>query len=100
MHNNWFTFIIAVFAVYRVGRMVAEEDGPMFLFKDLRDRFSNDKRSFDKGIRCFYCVSVWAALVVALVLVILDGWDVWLWPLWWLGIAGGACKIYEFWRRG
>src|SRR5689334_11545658 len=79
---NWLTFIIAVLAVYRVARMVAEEDGPAFVFKRLRAAHTDDKRSFAVGIRCFYCISFWVALPVALALVIVGGWDVLLWPIW------------------
>lgn len=98
MRNDWLTFIIAVFAVYRVGRMVAEEDGPMFLFKDMRDRFTDDKSSTARGLRCFYCVSFWIALPAALLLVLVAFFDPWLMPIWWFGLAGAACKVFEFWK--
>lgn len=96
---TWLLFVVAAFAVYRVGRMVAEEDGPAFVFKRLRDSRTNDKRAIDVGLRCFYCVSFWAALAATLFLTLVAHVDYWLWPIWWFGIAGGAAKIYEFWRR-
>lgn len=96
---TWLLFIVASFAVYRAGRMIAEEDGPAFLFKRLRDAHTNDKHSLDVGIRCFYCTSTWFALLATILLILVADADPWLWPLWWLGIAGAAAKIYEYWRR-
>jgi hypothetical protein len=98
--NDWLLFIIASLAVYRAARIVAEEDGPAFVFKRLRARYTNDKSSVAVGIRCFYCVSVWAALPAAVLLIIIAGWDGWLWPIWWFGLAGAAAKIHEWWKRG
>lgn len=96
---TWLTATLAAFAIYRVARMVAEEDGPMFVFKRLRDAHTNDKRSFDVGVRCFYCISVWIALPITVLLVVAGGWDMWLWPVWWMGLAGAAAKLYEWWKR-
>lgn len=99
MHYDWLTFIIAALAIYRAGRMIAEEDGPAFVFKRLRDAHTNDKRAFDVGIRCVYCIGVWAALVVVVMLCTFGGWDWWLFPVWWFGLAGAAAKIHEYWKR-
>jgi len=95
----WLVAVLASFAVYRVARMIAEEDGPAFAFKRLRNRFSNDKRSFDLGLRCAYCIGFWAALPITLILCAFGGWDWPLFPIWWLGIAGAAAKIHEYWKR-
>lgn len=96
---DWLTFMIAALAVYRVARMIAEEDGPAFAFKRLRDAHTNDKSSVAVGLRCFYCVSFWAALPASVALVMIGHWELLLWPLWWLGIAGAAAKIHEYWKR-
>lgn len=96
---TWLVATLAAFAVYRAARMVAEEDGPFFLFKRLRDRFSDDKRSFDLGLHCFACLSFWIALLAALLLCWASGWDWYELPLWWLGLGGAAIKINEYWRR-
>lgn len=95
---TWLLFVVASFAAYRMGRMVAEEDGPMFVFKRIRDAYTSDKSSFAVGIRCFYCVSFWMALAVVVVVVIFAQVDPWLFPLWWFGIAGLAAKIHEYWN--
>lgn len=97
---TWLLYIIAAFATYRTARMIAEEDGPAFVFKRLRDRWTDTSSSIALGVRCFYCVSFWVALPVARVVVVVDPrFDVWLWPVFWLGIAGLAAKLYEFWSR-
>lgn len=96
---TWLTAALAALATYRIARMVVEEDGPAFVFKRLRDAHTNDKSSIAIGLRCFYCVSVWSALVIAALLCAVGGWDVWLFPVWWFGLAGAAAKLYEFWKR-
>lgn len=95
---NWFLLAVASLAVYRAARMVAEEDGPAFVFKRLRDHLDDPQSSLSVGIRCFYCISFWLALPAALLLMLVEGWNAWLWPLWWLGIAGLAAKIFEYWK--
>lgn len=95
---DWLTFVIASLAIYRVARMITEEDGPAFVFKRLRGRYSNDKRSFDVGLRCFYCVSVWAALAATAWLVAFGGWNVWLFPIYWFGLAGAAIIAHRYWN--
>lgn len=95
---NWLTATLAAFAIYRVARMVAEEDGPFFVFRRLRDAHTDQHTSIALGLRCPYCVGFWAALPVTVLLVVVGGWDVWLWPIWWLGLAGAAAKIHEWWK--
>ena len=95
---TWLVATLAALAVYRASRMLTEEDGPGFIFKRTRARFSNDKRSFDVGLRCFYCVSFWAALPVTVLLCVVGGWDIWLWPVWWFGLSGAAAKLHQYWN--
>jgi hypothetical protein len=99
MDYDWLTFIIAALAIYRAAKLIAEEDGPAFVFKRLRGRYSDDKRTFDVGLRCVYCIGVWVALIVALWLCGFGGWNWWLFPIWWLGLSGAAAKIHEYWKR-
>jgi len=96
---TWLVATLAAFAVYRAARMIAEEDGPGFVFKKIRAAHTNDKRAFDVGIRCFYCLSFWAALPVTVLLCVVGDWPIWLWPIWWFGLAGAAAKLYEYWKR-
>lgn len=95
---TWLVATLAAFAIYRAARMLTEEDGPAFVFRRFRAAYANDKRSFDVGLRCFYCVSFWAALPAVVMLCVFGGWDIALWPLWWLGLAGAAAKIHQYWN--
>jgi hypothetical protein len=89
---------VSSLAVFRAARMVAEEDGPAFVFKRLRDHFDDARSSISLGVRCFYCLSWWIALPAALLLIVVEGWNAWLLPLWWFGIGGLAVKLYEYWN--
>jgi hypothetical protein len=95
---TWLVATLAALAIYRAARMVTEEDGPMFVFKRLRDAHTNDKRAFDVGLRCFYCVSFWAALPAVVMVCVFADWDWRLAPVWWFGLAGAAAKIHMYWN--
>lgn len=90
-------FIIASLATYRVGRMVAVEDGPGDVFVSLRSRLDPDQRTWvGKGLNCVLCVAFWAALPVAILACVLGWADVWAWPIVWLGLAGAAAVIWKW----
>lgn len=95
---TWLVATLAALAVYRAARMVAEEDGPWFVFKRLRDRYTDQHSALALGLRCFYCISAWLALPATILLIVVAGWDAWLFPLWWFGLAGAAAKIFEYWK--
>ena len=94
---TWLWFIIAAFATYYSARAIAQEDGPFGVFDRLRMRL--DSGYIGKGIRCVVCVSAYTALVFALLLGVVIGYDPLLWPVVWLGLAGASVKIAEFWKR-
>jgi hypothetical protein len=95
---TWLTATLAALAIYRVARMVAEEDGPAFVFKRLRERYTDQHSSIALGLRCPYCIGFWAALPVTIMLCMFGDWPIALWPLWWFGLAGAAAKIHEYWK--
>jgi hypothetical protein len=49
---TWLTATLAALAIYRAARMVAEEDGPAFVFKRLRDAHTDQHSSIALGLRC------------------------------------------------
>lgn len=54
-----FSYTLICLAVWRIAYMLVEEDGPYDIFKRLR-------ADFPKGIsplECFYCTSVWVAII-------------------------------------
>lgn len=90
--------IVAVFAVYRVSKMAAQEDGPFDIFSGFRARFTGNNW-FSVGIRCVYCVSFWVALLFSLMLV-WRGTVVWAdVPLVWPALSGGAIVVEKYWRN-
>lgn len=104
--NIYLKLILAILAAYRLGRLIPDEEGPLWIFPRLHDytdrqRVDEQARgivygpwaSLDEGLRCPYCVGMWAALLLA----ILVRWPTPLgdWLLWGLGIAGGQTLLQE-----
>lgn len=88
--------LAAVFATYRLATDVAHERGPYDLYSRLRGRViarygADDWRS--EGVSCPICLSFWIGLVVVLLVLPFSTCDIWLWPLWWLGVSGAAAAL-------
>lgn len=62
------TFIVMTLAVWRLTKIVNEEEGPFEIFKYIRASFPTDgKRGWiGRGIYCFWCVSFWFGLAIGL----------------------------------
>ncbi len=74
--------LLAVFAVYRLAILIAKDDGPMFIFKRLRD-FTGYKAgaqmlkgkeyggwvSLNEGLACVFCVGLYMAPLCAALVV-------------------------------
>lgn len=85
--------ILAILATYRIAAMISRERGPADLFVAIRSwvHARYGERSWQgEGISCPLCVSFWAALPASLII----SPDRWLWPLWWLGIAGAVALLF------
>lgn len=79
--------LIAGFAVYRVAKMVATEEGPFSVFLKLRNRFLGDSW-IDRGMHCPLCVGFWLAAIPASIAVSV-GFVAWQWFVGiWFAIAG------------
>jgi hypothetical protein len=85
--DPWLRFTLAVLATWRITHLLAREDGPASILARLRVRLGN--RFIGSLMDCFYCLSVWVAAPIALVLSPkpLD------WLLAWLGLSGAACLL-------
>ena len=92
------TFLIASFATYYLALGIAREDGPFAVFLWLRNQFTSEDW-FSRGLRCVVCLSCWTGLLWAVVLELLGQYDIWLWPVVWLGLAGASVVIDRYWRR-
>ena len=111
-----FRLILAIFACYRLARLVSTDDGPLWVFARLRE-FTDRKRkdeqdllaasmsdgdlirsgpwaSLDDGLRCEYCTGVWFAPVCAW-LAVREGWLADL-LLAILGVAGAQAALRGF----
>ena len=61
------TFVVASFAVWRISKVITDEEGPFSFMVRIRDQFSQGTW-FGRGIRCLWCVSFWLGLVLGLYL--------------------------------
>jgi hypothetical protein len=61
---NWYTLIISILAVWRVTHLVQAEDGPFDLIFKLRKIAG--KSMIGALMDCFYCLSIWVALLPAI----------------------------------
>ena len=82
-------FILAVFTLYRLARMLALDDGPFFVFKRVRywvkdkayyeagstikaledDRHFGKWHNLAEGVTCPYCIGIWLSLPLFALLV-------------------------------
>lgn len=73
-------FLVFGLACYRLADLIATDDGPLFIFANLRgwtdarakqEQDTGIKRgkwqSLNDGIHCPFCVGVWAAVILAVV---------------------------------
>lgn len=98
---NWSVLTLAAFATYYLSYSISNDeiDGPWNAFKALRNVWTDPKDWKARGIRCIVCVSCWVALLWALLLGLLGYYDVWIWPIVWLGLAGASVVIGRYWQR-
>lgn len=80
--------LIAALFVYRLARMIAEEEGPFGVFTWLRG-LPKPNTWIWRGMECIMCLSVWVALPVAYYL----GGD---WLLTWLALSAVAVIIKKW----
>jgi hypothetical protein len=65
-YDRWFDFTVAVFAIWRVTHLTGKEDGPGDVMATVRGWLG---RSFlGKLMDCFYCLSLWVASPVAVMM--------------------------------
>lgn len=84
---SFYWLLLGVLAVWRVTHLLHAEDGPADLVVHLRERVGEG--AIGAAMDCFYCLSLWIALPVALA--IGTGWSerVLLWP----ALSAGAIVL-------
>lgn len=95
---TWLDFTIASLAVYFVTLSVTKQEGPWRIFERLRNLWL-DQDWKGRGIRCHVCVSLYAALLLALALWGLGDIDGWRALLVWPGLAGASVVFDKWWQR-
>jgi hypothetical protein len=89
----WFQFVVCVLATWRLAHLLALEDGPFDVVVRLR-RWVGDGW-FGQTMDCPYCLSIWIAPPLALLLAdTLTGWVI----AWW-AISGGASLLERLGER-
>jgi hypothetical protein len=94
---DWFRFVIAVFACYRLAELITVDDGPGDILLTIRaklggydlDESGRPETSLGRGIICPYCVAIWIALGLAMILFPVGPMIL----VWWLAIAGGQAFL-------
>src|SRR5690348_6046877 len=83
----FYWLVLAILGVWRLTHLLHAEDGPADVFKRLRDALGSNIAG--KAIGCFYCLSLWTALPIA----------IWMGQTWgerallWLATSAGAILI-------
>jgi predicted acyltransferase len=58
--NQWFRFVAALLAVWRITHLLAAEDGPWDIIVWLRRKAGSS--ILGKLMDCFYCLSLWISI--------------------------------------
>jgi hypothetical protein len=75
---NWLDFVLIALAAWRVASMFVNEDGPLDIFRHIRDRLIPEGEItgfLPNLLSCVWCCSVWTAAAMYLV------WEVWPLPV-------------------
>lgn len=83
-------FALGALAVYRLSRMISDEEGPFAVFTKLRGVFPPTDW-VGRGMECIMCISVWVALPIACYI----DWT-WTTPLTWLALSGVTVIIRKW----
>lgn len=80
-------YVSAVLATWRITHLLANEDGPADIIVRLRGRLGHGLMG--SLMDCFYCLSLWVAAPIALIL----SRRLEKWAIFWLALSGGACLL-------
>ena len=89
--------ILAILTCYRLARMIALDDGPLFVFEHIRQmvKVKADNEAYNlgkwhnlsEGLACPYCVGIWLSLPLLALLIWPTVYGDWFLVL--LAISGG-----------
>lgn len=87
--------ILVALAVYRLSRLIADEEGPWAIFTAIRNLAEPDTIA-RRGLECIMCVSVWVALPASIFVTVLGYADPLLWPATWLALSAVTVLIRKW----
>lgn len=90
--SPWFRLTLAILATWRVSHLIASEDGPFDVIVRLRQRAGDGV--LGQLMDCPYCLSLWIAAPLALLLADSAG----AWCVAWLAISGGSSLLEKLSR--
>ena len=96
--------VLAVLATYRLSQLVALDDGPFDCFAVIRGlteyNYKGDKKrtgpvwhTLHELVICPYCLGVWFAGLITILVMLITPLNTWMSLLVWAGIAGGQCAL-------
>ena len=91
--NDFYALLLGALCVWRLTHLLHAEDGPWDLLVQLRRRAGEG--FWGDLLGCFYCLSLWLAVPLALLL----GETVWEKILLWPGLSAAACLFERATRR-
>jgi hypothetical protein len=83
-------YFISVLAVWRLTHLLVAEDGPWDFVYHLRKKLGNSIAG--KAMDCFYCLSLWIAAPLSLL--VCTNWINRV--ICWISISGAACLLERF----
>lgn len=100
---EWLLFVLAVFACFRLAELAVVDNGPFDVFKRFRawvgvydlDENGEPYTNAGKLFACPYCMGVYFALLLTLIIAPFD----WRLVLCWFGIAGGQAFLQSIGGR-
>lgn len=87
--STWFSFVIAVLAIWRITHLLAKEDGPAYIIARFRSMLGDGL--LGQLMDCFKCMSMWIAAPTALLIFQRPTDRI----LGWLAMSGAACLLEQ-----
>jgi hypothetical protein len=85
--DTWWHFALAVLGTWRISHLLTQEDGPADFVIKVRERLGSTW--LGSAMDCFYCMSIWVAVPMTMLLNRPASESV----LIWLAMSGAACLL-------
>ncbi len=97
--SDFLLLVLAVFASYRLARMLAMEEGPFGILDTVRVRIDPEQKTWlGRGLNCPLCIGFYVSLAVTLILLPFATWQQSV--LNWLGVAGAMAALHLWLEKG